>query len=113
MVIEYLAKEIDELDMANNRNARSMEEIMKKSPFNWTGTKVEAVELIYALKHSGVINMGNVNINELAKYFGLLFNIDDLRIYKTFMEIKGREKPAAFMEQLRDCIIKLWKKSLK
>ncbi|MCE7054726.1 RteC domain-containing protein [Algoriphagus sp. AGSA1] len=36
----------------------------------WTGSKVELVELIYALKTTTVVNHGSITVAELAKAFG-------------------------------------------
>lgn len=57
----------------------------------WTSTKTDLTELIYALHHCRVINNGKSDIKEIAKVLeGVLhFEIGDC--YKTFAEIKTRK----------------------
>ena len=57
---------------------------------HWTGSKTDLVELIYALKTSGVINNGDYQIKELIEVFSDIFNIELGNFYKTFSEIRNR-----------------------
>jgi len=59
---------------------------------NWTGTKTELIELLYALNASGSIRNGNAEMKKLVDICKVLFNTDLGNIYKTFNEIKEREK---------------------
>jgi hypothetical protein len=43
---------------------------------HWTAAKIDAVELIYALKVSGAINNGNIDIAELVTLFEIIFQLD-------------------------------------
>ena len=61
-----------------------------KSELNWTGSKTDLVELLYALKATGTINAGNINIKDLISTFSNLFNIEISNYYKTYSEIKNR-----------------------
>jgi hypothetical protein len=63
---------------------------ISKSPLNWTASKIDLIELVYALKVSGAINTGNINIKELVNIFSSLFNIEVSNHYKTYSEIKNR-----------------------
>ena len=42
-------------------------------PAQWTATQTDAVELIYALKASGAVNNGNIDIAELVQIFEYAF----------------------------------------
>jgi hypothetical protein len=64
----------------------------KKSNLNWTCSKTDLIELVYALKVSGAINGGAVNIKELMEVSSKLFNIEISNFYKTYSEIKNRGK---------------------
>ncbi|GGF79189.1 RteC domain-containing protein [Wenyingzhuangia marina] len=57
---------------------------------HWTGSKTDLVELIYALKTSGVINNGDYQIKELIEVLSDIFNIELGNFYKTFSEIRNR-----------------------
>jgi hypothetical protein len=61
-----------------------------KSSLYWTASKIDLIELVYALKVSGAINTGNINIKELVNIFSSLFNIEVSNHYKTYSEIKNR-----------------------
>ena len=69
--------------------------------FSWTGTKTELVELIYALNTTGCINNGQTEMKIIIDICKELFNIELGNIYKTFNEIKDREKdPTKFLNKL-------------
>lgn len=62
-----------------------------KSILNWTGNKSDLVELIYALKQSGLINNGNIEIKELCQNFEKMFNTELTDVYRTFHDIRSRK----------------------
>lgn len=61
-----------------------------QSPLNWTASKTDLVELVYALKVSGAINTGNINTKELVSIFSSAFNIEVSNHYKIYSDIKNR-----------------------
>ena len=65
--------------------------IKRDASLKWTGSKVDLVELIYALYAAGQINNGNVPISQLASVFVQLFNIELGDYYRTFQEIRMRK----------------------
>ena len=83
----YLEKKLEELNgnhLINNS--------LLNSNLNWTASKVDLVELIYALHLSGAINAGNCDVKEIATYFGKMFNVDiEDNIYRAFIDIKSRK----------------------
>lgn len=86
MLSQYLESKLDEL------NGKLSFQTSSQSPLNWTGSKVDLVELIYALQQSRVINAGNMDVKELAVHFGKLFNVEiDDSIYRTYSDIKARK----------------------
>ncbi|WP_394760173.1 RteC domain-containing protein [Flavobacterium sp.] len=63
-----------------------------KTNLNWTGNKIDLIEVIYALHHQKVINGGNIDIKDLAAHFGNFFNIDlEENIYRSYVDIKNRK----------------------
>lgn len=89
LLTNFYKKEISKLksissgkfDDNNNRN---------QSPLNWTASKTDLIELVYALKVSGAINTGNINTKELVNIFSSLFNIEVSNHYKIYSDIKNR-----------------------
>lgn len=76
------------------------------TPFRWTGTLIELVELIYGLQEIGCINDGETSINELTGYFGKLLGIEikDILCYNTYANIKHRKSDSRtyFLDRMRE-----------
>ena len=72
----------------------------------WTGAVVEIVELIYALHEMKRIDNGEIAMNELAGFFGELFDIrlDARSLYDAYTDIKRRkgESRTYFLDKLRE-----------
>lgn len=68
--------------------------INKFSKLKWSGDKDEFIELIYALKHTKVVNDGKITYSELINKFSTLFDLDPASInpYKVMNNIKNRKK---------------------
>lgn len=91
ILVLYLEEKIEEIKNKHHKNNLSI-----KSNVNWTGTKIEIVELIYALHSQKMFNGGNTDIKEIAKLFGKTFNIElDESIYRCFQDIKNRKNVKA------------------
>ena len=87
MLTNYIELKIEEIDKGVNS-------IINTNPvsYTWSGSKIDLVELIYALKYSGLINNGDVEVKELASHIGKLFNIElEDTIYRTFQDLKSRK----------------------
>ncbi|MEZ4801713.1 MAG: RteC domain-containing protein [Gelidibacter sp.] len=57
----------------------------------WTASKTDLVELIYALQASGAIKDGRAAIKVMATTCEQIFNLDLGNFYKTYLEIKARK----------------------
>jgi hypothetical protein len=87
ILTNYLENKIEELE-SNNTNIQ----IINQQPLNWTGNKIDLVELIYALHVSKKINHGNSDIKEIATTVGKMFNQDlEENIYRWYIDIKNRK----------------------
>jgi len=76
-----------------------------KGKFVWTAHKNSLVELIYAFKADRAINDGEFDINELAIYLETIFSVDLGDVYRTFLEIKGRNHQTKFLDSLKHALI--------
>jgi RteC protein len=73
---------------------------------NWSDSKTDLIELIYALQSRGSINHAAIEVKQLAEKFENIFNIDLGNYYKTFQEIRIRKKGrTVFLDQLREKLI--------
>lgn len=77
--------------LKNSSDGDLVELLKVKGSFQWTGTVVELVELIYALYEVKCINNGEVPITELATFFGTLLGVDLRECYGTYADIKHRK----------------------
>ncbi len=83
----YLEKKLEELN-----GKCSLSNPAAGSNLNWSASKVDLVELIYALQLSGAINGGNIEIKELAICFGKMLNMDiEDNLYRAYLDIKSRK----------------------
>ena len=100
LLIKRLIKELDTLE-----NPQSLPIPTFTSELQWTGNKVDLIELIYALHETGTINNGNTDIKVLAKVFQEILNIDLGEYYRTFIEIRSRKlTPTKFIDQMKSCL---------
>lgn len=75
------------------------------SPLNWTDSKVDLVELIYALHSAQSLNNGNVELSEIALVFEQVFQIELEDFYRTFADIKSRKTSTKFLNLLRSHLV--------
>lgn len=97
----YLENKIEQLE----NNCSTVHPSIQQT-VNWTGTKIDLVELIYALHHSKKINNGSTDIKELALFFGKIFNQDiEENIYRFYIDIKNRKTGhSKFINQLSEVL---------
>jgi hypothetical protein len=101
MLTNYLESRMEELE----KNC-SITHPLINQPLNWTGNKIDLVELIYALHLSKKINHGNSDIKELAATFGKMFNQDlEENVYRWYVDIKNRKTVRSkFINQLSESL---------
>ena len=86
----YLQQRLHELEkkevIDNSRTS------LPDNPFRWTGTKIAAIELGYAIYAAGVLNDGNADIKEIMTYIEASFKIDLGDYYRAYLTIRERKK---------------------
>lgn len=107
-VISYdLLSNYFDLELDYLRKKRDNIIIEKVSPailngLSWTASKTDLVEMIYALHSSGAIRNGQAEISKMAEVCATLFDINLNNFYKTYAEIKNREKDTTkFLDLLK------------
>lgn len=86
-------------------------EQMQPSPLQsknqkWTGSKVELIELIYALHTEGVFNNGASGLKEISSFFESVFEIDLGQFHRVFIEIRNRKtERTKFLNTLKNKLI--------
>jgi hypothetical protein len=77
-----------------------------KNEQKWTGSKVELIELIYALHAEGVFNNGASGLKELASFFESAFDVELGQFNRAFLEIRARKSERTkFLNTLKDKLI--------
>lgn len=83
LIIFYLEEKLEQVQS----NAKSLQ-----TKLQWTGNRIDLVELIYALQTLQVFNHGNTDIKELSQFFSQIFNINiEDGIYRNYIDIKSRK----------------------
>lgn len=94
LISDYLSGRLNKLTHTSTSYADSPH-------LDWSGSRTDLIELIYALYHSKVIHKGKADIIEIARALGSFFKIDPGDVYKTFAEIKSRKKSRTkFLDEL-------------
>jgi hypothetical protein len=79
--------------------------LLPKGP-KWTRSKVELIELIYALHAEGVFNNGALGLKEITSLFESAFNIDLGQFNRVFLEIRNRKSDRTkFLNILKNKLI--------
>ncbi|WP_281980352.1 RteC domain-containing protein [Tenacibaculum mesophilum] len=87
LLVNFYNQELVKLGAVNKEVKSNCDKIK----LEWTASKTDLIELIYALQSTGAIRDGKVGIKEMATACEQLFNIDLGNYYKTYIEIKARK----------------------
>lgn len=82
------------------------------SPYQWTGTSVELVEMVYALCESGCINGGNITLKDVFSRFEKIFSIDIKESSSLYSSIKRRKSKSDSRTYFLDLLTKNLNKRL-
>jgi hypothetical protein len=83
------------------KHIRSLNRSVESTGLNWSGSKTDLIELIYALHSVGCVNKGAASIKQIATCFESLFNIKLNDYYRSFLDIKLRKGPQmGFIENM-------------
>ncbi len=103
----YYSNELEKIKIKASQQIGKEQKPPILNHIKWTASKTDLVELVYALIASGAIKNGEVEIKNVVKACQLIFNIDLGNIYKTYTEIKARDKDQTkFLDYLKMCLIK-------
>ncbi len=106
MLEVFLNTELENLNNKANNPSCGQIGISGTNILQWTESKTALVELIYALQASTAINKGDVDIKELVSNFELVFNVRLTDIYRTYVELKNRNTPTKFINNLKTSLLR-------
>jgi RteC protein len=107
--ISELLKRVERLEahcFSQNKKINNSDDSLSLPPFQWTASKANLIELIYALQSAGVFNNGLIGIKKIAETFEKLFQIDLGNYYHVFNEMRLRKKNrTTLLDHLKEKII--------
>ncbi len=107
LLLAFYIEELNALETDKKSSSKSIRKLFKLPNLDWTGNKIEAIELIYALQNNGSINKGTADIKEMAVAFEQIFSIDLGNYYHAFVELKARKSNRIkFLDSLKESLIK-------
>lgn len=107
LLLAFYIEELNALETDKKSSSKSLRKIFKLPYLDWTGNKIDAIELIYALQNNGSINKGTADIKEMAAVFEQIFNIDLGNYYHAFVELKARKSNRTkFLDSLKESLLK-------
>ena len=101
MIIDLLQMELDRMEGRKNQS-----NIHKRKKSKWTGSTIEATELVYAIFETKCINNGETDIKELVELLGTVIDLPDFDIYRSFIDIKNRKKNSTvFLDKMKQRLL--------
>lgn len=98
--LNNVSTEIINNSFSNNINGQNSHQL------TWSASKTDLIELIYALKVSGALNGGMVQMKQVVEVAEKVFQIDLGNFYKTYTEIKSRNKDRTkFLNKLSESLV--------
>lgn len=98
-VAKILAYDMLEIYLEQKLQSINKQAVIDKSraslpdnPFQWTGTKIAAIELGYAIYAAGVLNNGNADIKEIMTYIEASFKIDLGDYYRAYLSMREKKR---------------------
>ena len=103
LIKSYIESEITKL---GHNSDQLQPTILSSKKQKWTGSKVELIEIIYALHTEGVFNNGKSSLKEVVSYFESAFDIDLGQFNRVFLEIRNRKmEKTKFINTLKNKLI--------
>jgi hypothetical protein len=94
MLLQYIKDEMDKLDHPERIE-------LPKAFLRWTGSKIDAYELLYSIYLAGSVNHGKATIIDLVRAFEWMFHINLQKgIYDTQSELEKRSDPVKYLSHL-------------
>jgi hypothetical protein len=73
---------------------------------HWTGKKVGLIALLYAFDTMGVIDNGETSLRRIQEFIEVHFDVRLGNIARAFNEIRLRQNPAQFLDELKEALLK-------
>jgi hypothetical protein len=83
-----------------------MLQILNNEKRQWTGEKINLVEIAYGIYYTGQMNNGKADLKEIIGWLELSLNVDLSQAYRMFLDIRRRKTTSytKFLEQMAKSI---------
>jgi len=97
-MLKHMQTQVPPLSTSDNINQPPF------TPYQWTGSTVELVELIYGLIEMRSIHNGETPITELASYISSQFGIEVKDCYSAYVDMKRRKNDSRtyYLDKMRE-----------
>lgn len=99
----YLVNEVEKTKNADHDGGYSK---IAKADLIWTGPKIDLIELIYALHEIGHLNFGKKSLKAVTGAFEVIFGIELDNVSRGMYDLRIREKPCKFLDELKKSLLK-------
>jgi hypothetical protein len=99
LLLEYFDNQITLLSASQSKIIKAKNQVL-----NWTSSKTNLIELIYAFHEIGCFNNGEADLKIIAATFSSIFNIPLGDFYRTYIDLKCRNNPTKFLDFLRESL---------
>ena len=81
-------------------------ELLKNEKRNWTGEKINLIEIAYGVYYTGQLNNGKADIKDVISWLETSLNVDLSQAYRMFIDIRRRKTTSytKFLEKMADSI---------
>ena len=104
MEMLYAFLSVKRTHLQNTADGIPAELLKIKGEYQWTGSTIELVEMVYALDEMKSINNGEAPIHELAAFVGTLLGVDIRDCYSAYTDMKRRknESRTYFLDKMQE-----------
>lgn len=107
LLISHYARELGYLRDLSQSKPRKTNTLSNGERLDWTASKTDLIELIYALQASGAIKSGTAGIKEMASACEDIFELKLGNVYRTFLEIRERKiEQTKFIDRLKATLLR-------
>lgn len=99
----YLVNEIERIKNGDGDDNYSK---TTRADLIWTGPKIDLIELIYALHEIGHLNSGKKSLKATTNAFEVIFGIELDNVSRGMYDLRIREKPSKFLDELKKSLLK-------
>lgn len=107
LLISHYARELSYLRDLSQSKPHKTNTLSNGERLDWTASKTDLIELIYALQASGAIKSGTAGIKEMASACEDIFKLKLGNVYRTFLEIRERKiEQTKFIDRLKATLLR-------